>query len=244
MIPKVINIPSFVIPYQTAGTMAEGREPVGFQTIFEEKLAGTRPLEAQALSFLIEMIEKMIAAADRDSLAVPRGIVQPDLENPQQTPVISRPFQEDPKFPDRSREIDGRQDIDFLIREAAVKYDVDPDLIRSVIEVESNFDPRAMSPVGAQGMMQLMPGTAAELGVRNPFDPGQNIDGGTRYLRRLLDRYGGNRRLALAAYNWGMGNLEKRPESLPRETRRYLMKVEKAYQQYSGAPLTKPEHRA
>jgi soluble lytic murein transglycosylase-like protein len=77
--------------------------------------------------------------------------------------------------------------------------------------------------------MQLMPKTAAEMGVTNPFDPAQNIEGGSRYLRQLLNRYQGNRRLALAAYNWGMGNLEKRPEALPKETQQYLLKVEKAY---------------
>jgi soluble lytic murein transglycosylase-like protein len=77
--------------------------------------------------------------------------------------------------------------------------------------------------------MQLMPKTAADLGVTNPFDPVQNIEGGARYLRQLLNRYQGDRRLALAAYNWGMGNLEKRPEALPKETRQYILRVEKAY---------------
>jgi len=77
--------------------------------------------------------------------------------------------------------------------------------------------------------MQLMPKTAAELGVTNPFDPAQNIMGGTSYLRTLLDRYRGDVRLALAAYNWGMGNLEKRPEAMPRETRDYIARVESQY---------------
>jgi soluble lytic murein transglycosylase-like protein len=91
--------------------------------------------------------------------------------------------------------------------------------------------------------MQLMPTTAADLGVQNPFDPGQNIDGGTRYLKQLLGRYGGNRRLALAAYNWGMGNLEKRPEALPRETQRYLVKVEQSYRRYAGTALARADGR-
>ena len=76
-------------------------------------------------------------------------------------------------------------------------------------------------------MMQLMPETAVELGVTNPFDPTQNIMGGTSYLRRLLDRYRGDVKLALAAYNWGMGNLEKRPEAMPRETKNFIAAVEK-----------------
>jgi soluble lytic murein transglycosylase-like protein len=83
--------------------------------------------------------------------------------------------------------------------------------------------------------MQLMPTTAAELGVRDSFDPAQNIMGGTRYLRRLLDRYQGDRKLALAAYNWGMGNVENRLESMPRETRNYILKVESLYQKFSTA---------
>jgi soluble lytic murein transglycosylase-like protein len=121
------------------------------------------------------------------------------------------------------------QDFDYPISEAAAKYDLDPALIRAVIQVESNRNPEAVSPVGAQGLMQLMPRTAAEMGVTNSFDPAQNIEGGARYLRQLLNRYQGNRRLALAAYNWGMGNLEKRPEALPKETQHYILKVEKAY---------------
>jgi soluble lytic murein transglycosylase-like protein len=83
--------------------------------------------------------------------------------------------------------------------------------------------------------MQLMPGTASDLGVTNPFDPAQNIMGGTRYLRNLLDRYRGDVKLALAAYNWVMVNLEKRPESMPRETKNYISQVENFYRNYSRA---------
>jgi len=89
------------------------------------------------------------------------------------------------------------------IREAATRYGVDPDLVHSVIRVESDFNPWAVSRKGAQGLMQLMPRTAALLGVRDAFNPRQNIDGGVRHLRGLIDRYGGNLRLALAAYNAG-----------------------------------------
>ena len=77
--------------------------------------------------------------------------------------------------------------------------------------------------------MQLMPDTARELGVKNPFDPVENIMGGTRYLRGLLDRYQGDKRLALAAYNWGMGNVERNPEKLPRETANYISRVLRHY---------------
>ncbi|MBI5584285.1 MAG: lytic transglycosylase domain-containing protein [Deltaproteobacteria bacterium] len=159
-------------------------------------------------------------------------------EEPAWTLMPKTPAVPEEKPPDRPFPSLERQEIDSRIKEAAAKHGVDADLIRAVIEVESRFDPQAVSPVGARGLMQLMPATSADLGVRNPFDPGQNIEGGTRYLKQLLGRYGGNRRLALAAYNWGLGNLEKRPEALPLETRRYLVRVEKAYQRYAGETRT------
>ncbi len=113
-----------------------------------------------------------------------------------------------------------------IIQKASKAYGVDADLIRSVIKVESSFNPKAVSPSGAMGMMQLMPATAKDLGVKNPFDAEQNIMGGTAYLSRLLDRYDGNVRSALAAYNWGMGNLEKKPvAAMPGETRQYVSRI-------------------
>lgn len=121
--------------------------------------------------------------------------------------------------------------FDDMIAKAATTYAVDPDLIRGVIMAESAFDPLALSPKGAMGLMQLMPQTADELGVKDPYDPAANIMGGTRYLRRLMDRYQGDISLALAAYNWGMGNLETRGDRLPTETKNYVRKITEFFQE-------------
>ncbi len=116
--------------------------------------------------------------------------------------------------------------VERAIRQAAATHNLSPDLIRSVIRAESGFRADAVSPAGAQGLMQLMPETAAELGVSNPFDIRQNIDGGARYLRRMLDRFDGDLRLALSAYNAGPGAVEKYEGQVPyAETRAYVQRV-------------------
>lgn len=116
--------------------------------------------------------------------------------------------------------------FDGLITEAATKYSVDVDLIRAVIRAESNFNPRAKSPVGAQGLMQLMPALQQDFGIEDAFDPRQNVMGGVRYLRKLLDMHGGNVALALASYNAGPGNVARYGGIPPfRETRGYVKKI-------------------
>jgi len=112
-----------------------------------------------------------------------------------------------------------------MIRQAAQSYGLDPKLIEAVIHTESGFDAQAVSPVGAQGLMQLMPATAEELGVTDPFDAEQNIKAGSKYLKQLMNRYDGDTRLALAAYNWGMGNLERKSNQMPQETVSYVARV-------------------
>ncbi len=120
---------------------------------------------------------------------------------------------------------------DVIIDYASRTYGVDPELIRAVIRAESSFNPESTSTKGAMGLMQLMPATAKDLGVNDPYDPVENIMGGTRYLRGLLDRFGNNRNLALAAYNWGMGNVERKPDRMPQETRTYVARVNQYYRE-------------
>ena len=119
--------------------------------------------------------------------------------------------------------------FEYEINLAGHLYDVPTSLIVAVIKAESNFNPQAISSMGAAGLMQLMPSTAKELGVRDSFCPLDNIVGGTRYLRQLYDRFG-TWRLALIAYNWGQGNLiRKGIDRMPRETSDYLKRVERFY---------------
>ncbi len=122
---------------------------------------------------------------------------------------------------------------DQTIWKIGVRHNVDPYLIKAVIRAESDFDSSAVSKKGAQGLMQLMPETAKELRVNNPFDPNQNIDGGTRYLRQMLDIFDNNLMLSIAAYNAGPGAV-RRANGVPKipETLRYVTKVLKHYKGY------------
>lgn len=144
---------------------------------------------------------------------------------------------------DYEGEIEGLQkgiSIEAAIKEASRKFGVEEALIKAVIKQESGFNPNAISRAGAIGLMQLMPKTAESLGV-NPFDPVENIEGGVKYLKGLINRFNGNKYLALAAYNGGIGRMQKRGvdtveeiNKMPVETVNYVKKVMKYYEKYKS----------
>jgi soluble lytic murein transglycosylase-like protein len=137
---------------------------------------------------------------------------------------------------DTNLEIAEILEIEAHIREVAVRYDIPPILVAAIVEAESEFNPRAVSRRGARGLMQLMPGTASSLKVTDTFDPYENIEGGVRHLRRLMDRYRGNLPLVLAAYNAGEQAVLVYGGVPPyRETQRYVQRVGVLAERYRGA---------
>src|SRR5215471_2342243 len=162
----------------------------------------------------IDVLNEQIASFEvEDTPAAPAETAVPQ---PQATNLVS------PAQPVANKTVD----LDEVVREASMRRQLDPDFVNSVIKAESNFHPRAVSPKGAQGLMQLMPGTAALLGVSDPFDPKANVEAGTSYLSSLLDLYHDDPIKALAAYNAGPQRVEQYHGVPPyRETHVYISRI-------------------
>jgi hypothetical protein len=144
----------------------------------------------------------------------------------------------------RMRGVHSGEEFREVIWRTALRHGVHPDLVYAMAAVESNFDPGAVSSKGAQGLMQLMPDTAARFGVSDPFNPAENVLGGVRYMRHLLDMFGGDARLALAAYNAGE-NVVLTSRGIPpyQETRSYVGKVMRLFGGVSKSPYASPPRR-
>lgn len=155
-------------------------------------------------------------------------------------PLSTQPFFMGPFRPEAlSSSLELRRQFEGIVRSASYRYDVDPYLVLGMIRVESNFNAYAVSHKGAKGLMQLMPGTARLHKVDNVYDPTQNIYGGVRHLRLLLNQFDGNIQLALAAYNAGAGAVAKYNSIPPyRETRNYVQRVMGYYQYYRNSEMT------
>jgi hypothetical protein len=158
----------------------------------------------------------------------------PPLRQSQAPPVEAAAKSQETDALADNKPVDQRTRIENIIVQTARKHGLDPHLVRAVVKTESNFNPEAVSHAGAMGLMQLMPATAKDLGVDDPFDPTENVDGGARYLKQMLGRYSGDLDKALAAYNWGPGNFDRsRGRWMPRETRNYIRIVNRHYQRFA-----------
>src|SRR5438309_8413648 len=178
----------------------------------EEIGSVTRLYMGQDSSSYVDVQTDSVAAFEKDETPAPEPV---SAQAP--APIIATTTQ--PAVP-------AKVDLDQVVRDASAKRQIDPDFINSVIKAESNFHPRAVSPKGAQGLMQLMPGTAAKLGVSDPFDPKANVEAGTAYLSALLTLYNNDPIKALAAYNAGAHRVEQYHGVPPyRETRAYIARI-------------------
>jgi len=196
--------------------------------------------QRQKLAVLLELITIGMSRSVMDALSGSDGDGEPSLAGIPLPPAdlgitgLSPGESKD----ERSRGMDDMPakgiDLEGIVDKASATYGVDRRLIVSVIRAESGFDPKATSPKGAMGLMQLMPETARALGVKDAYDPEENVMAGTRFLKDLLERYEGDVEKALAAYNWGPGNLERNPGRLPRETRTYIARIMGDYLGESG----------
>ncbi|ESU32646.1 hypothetical protein G3A_10200 [Bacillus sp. 17376] len=181
-------------------------------SLFKEMLSGILSDQINALGATATRLEKLYNSAHTavDSFNLPKPNIGQMLPPIQLTKMTAK----------------SHADFDGIIDKAASMFNIPAKLIKSVIQKESNFNPNAVSHAGASGLMQLMPGTARGLGVKNVFDPAENILAGSKYLRLMLDKYDNNIELALAAYNAGPGNVDKYGGIPPfKETQNYVRKV-------------------
>jgi soluble lytic murein transglycosylase-like protein len=186
------------------------------------------------LSSVIIANAALLSAATVSKPAPVLVIVRSDMHSGRLVRSLARPVRPVPEKADPQIELPASAQaaptaLATLVDHIAQRHDVDRDLVHSMIRVESNYNPFAVSNKGALGLMQLIPSTARRFGVANVFDPAQNVEGGVRYLKYLLDLYEGDNRLALAAYNAGEGTVERYRGVPPfRETRDYVYRVGKA----------------
>ena len=195
----------------------------GFTLQFERKEQQGEVTRLYTRSGVIEMPTSEISSFEHDDtpeVAPPVAVQAPAPQVASTAPAATPATLTSPK------KALSRDDLDQLVREASSRNRLDPDFVNSVIKAESNFQSRAVSPKGAQGLMQLMPGTAAQLGVKDPFDPKANVEAGTAHLSALLDLYNNDAVKALAAYNAGAHRVDQYHGVPPyQETRAYVAKI-------------------
>lgn len=220
--------------------LKHGRSMEAAQYKVDGTTAHVSLLEGGSISFpaeLVERVESVPHEAVENHLLFPQEATQPNAG--------SLPATQPPQAKTNPDPLLNEDSIDAMIRSAAKRHQLEPDLLAAVIAVESGYDPSAVSPKGAQGLMQLMPGTAKDLLVTNPFDPRQNIEAGAKYLRQLLDLHNGSFVDALAAYNAGRGRVARYNGVPPyRETIAYINKVLKRYRTPQAVPTSHAASRA